>query len=62
MIKASEIRTMDKADLSKEIAAKKMEYVKAKMSTVSGNSKETHKLKTLRKEIARLQTVKNENK
>lgn len=62
MTKASEIRNMDKSAIPKEISTKKMDSVKAKMAVLSGNSKETHKLKALRKEIARLKTVKNENK
>ena len=56
----AEIRQMDVAQLSKEITKEKQELLKMKLQTGSAQSKETHKLKDLRRHIARMQTIKNE--
>ena len=59
-MKIADIKQMDLADLSKEIAKQKQELLKMKLQTGTAQSKETHKLKELRKLIARMQTVKKE--
>lgn len=57
-MKPSEIHNLSAADLSKELSKSQAELLKAKLKTSSKESKETHKLKSLRKHIARLKTVK----
>lgn len=59
-MKTADIKQMDIAELTKEIAKLKQELLKMKLQTGTAQSKETHKLKELRKTIARMQTVKNE--
>lgn len=56
----AEIRQMDREQLTKEIAKQKQEYHKLKLQTGSAQSKETHKLKEIRRHIARMQTIKDE--
>jgi large subunit ribosomal protein L29 len=59
-MKTADIRQMDVAALSKEIAKQKQELLKMKLQTGTAQSKETHKLKDLRRQIARMQTVQKE--
>lgn len=57
-MKPSEIRNLSAADLNKELSKSQAELVKSKLKTISKESKETHKVKSLRKHVARLQTAK----
>lgn len=56
----AEIRQLDREQLGKEISKEKQELLKLKLVTGSAQSKETHKVRILRRQIARMQTVKNE--
>jgi len=60
MMTIAEIRQMDAGQLAKEITKEKQELLKLKLQTSAAQSKETHKLKELRRHIARMQTVKTE--
>jgi ribosomal protein L29 len=53
-----EIKNLAPAELDKEIAKNKHELLQTRIQVSSGQSKETSKLKQLRKLIARLETVK----
>jgi len=53
-----EIKSMDKAALDKELAKSRQELLKMKLQTGDQSSKETHKVKELRKHIARMETAK----
>lgn len=58
-MKYQEISSLDSAALSKELAKSRQELLKMKLSTGDQSSKETHKLKELRKHIARMETAKH---
>ena len=60
MLTLEEIRQMDLAQLNKEVLKLKQELLKMKLSTSAAQSKETHKLKELRRQIAWIETVKTE--
>lgn len=57
-MKYEEISSLDAASLSKELAKARQELLKMKLHTGDQSSKETHKLKELRKHIARMETAK----
>ena len=59
-MKIIDIRQLSPTEISKEIAKNKHELLKMKLQTGISQSKETHKLRDLRKLIARLQTIKQE--
>ena len=58
MLKLEEIKQMDEAAINGEIEKMQHELLKMKLQVASGQSKETSKVKELRKTIARLKTVK----
>lgn len=60
MMTTAEIRQMDASQLAKEITKEKQELLKLKLQTGAAQSKETHKIKALRRQIARMETVKTE--
>jgi len=53
-----EISSLDSSALGKELAKARQELLKMRLSTGNQSSKETHKLKELRKHIARMETAK----
>ena len=60
-MKLEEMRKMDTAELNKKITETKDELFKLRMEQSSGTLRETHKIHELRKTVARLKTVLNEN-
>lgn len=60
MLTLEEIRQMSPEELASEIAKTQHELLKTRLQTQSGQSKETSRLKALRRTIARLNTVKKE--
>lgn len=59
-MKASEIRKMSTEDINKKIVELKAELFDLRMKQATGNLEKSHKLDSLRKDIARLKTVLNE--
>ncbi len=57
MTTIEEIKQMDLNQLGREITKEKQELLKLKLQTGAAQSKETHKLKGLRRHIARMQTI-----
>jgi ribosomal protein L29 len=62
MMTFEEISALDLASLNKELAKSHQELLKMKLHTGDQSSKETHKLKELRKHIARMETAKHNAK
>ena len=59
-MKTSEIRKMSTEDINKKIVELKAELFDLRMKQATGNLEKSHKLDSLRKDIARLKTVLNE--
>ena len=59
-MKASEIRKMSTEDINKKIVELKAELFDLRMKQATGSLEKSHKLDSLRKDIARLKTVLNE--
>ena len=59
-MKTSEIRKMSTEDINKKIVELKAELFELRMKQATGNLDKTHKLDSLRKDVARLKTVLNE--
>ncbi len=57
-----EISQLDSATLDKDLAKARQELLKMKLLTGDQSSKETHKLRELRKHIARMETAKRNAK
>ncbi len=60
-MKTSEIRKLSENELLSELNKASFSLLKAHMEQKSGSLKETHLLKKLRRDIARLETIKKEN-
>ena len=56
-MKMEEIINMSEVELSKEVAKSQHDLLKLKLQTGAGQSKETSKVRLLRKHVARLQTA-----
>lgn len=61
MLTNQELRQLPNKELQEELARSARELMKAKIDHKSGTLKETHKLKELKRAIARMKTVMNEN-
>lgn len=59
-MKAEEIRKMTTEEIDKKIIECKDELFDLRMKQANGSLRETHKIHELRKTIARLKTIKNE--
>ena len=60
LMKNDEIRKMTPSDIDKKIIECKDELFTLRMAQASGTLRETHKIKELRKTVARLKTIKRE--
>ncbi len=56
-MKASELKEKTVKELYQKLDELTLEYGKLRMQNATGNLKETHKLKEMRKDIARINTV-----
>jgi len=59
-MKLEEIRKMNTTEIDKKVIECKDELFSLRMKQSNGSLEQTHKIKELRKTIARLKTVKNE--
>ena len=59
-MKLSELRAVDAADVSKEIASRKEELMKLRFQGAVGNLAQPHRVRALRKEVAQLLTIQGE--
>ena len=62
MLTRQELRQLQAKELSEEILKSSRELIKTRMEHASGTLKETHKLPDLKRYIARMKTVAEENK
>lgn len=60
MLSTQELRQLQIKELHDELARSTRELVQVRMDVVSGTSKESHKLPELKKHIARIKTIMNE--
>jgi large subunit ribosomal protein L29 len=61
-MKAKEIHQLSEIEVEKKLRDTRDEHVKMRMSKQTGQVEETHKLKNLRRDIARLETILKEKK
>jgi large subunit ribosomal protein L29 len=61
-MKAKEIHELSENEVEKKLRDTRDEHVKMRMSKQTGQVEETHKLKNLRRDIARLETILKEKK
>jgi large subunit ribosomal protein L29 len=61
-MKAKEIHELSEIEVEKKLRDTRDEHVKMRMSKQTGQVEETHKLKNLRRDIARLETILKEKK
>ncbi|MBD3270874.1 50S ribosomal protein L29 [Candidatus Peregrinibacteria bacterium] len=61
MLTTQELRKLDKNDLEKEISKAQNELAKVKIQVVDQNLNQSHKIKQLKRFIARAKTIGNEN-
>ena len=61
-MKAKEIHELSESEVEKKLRDTRDEHVKMRMSKQTGQVEETHKLKNLRRDIARLETILKEKK
>ena len=61
-MKAKEIQELSEIEVEKKLRDTRDEHVKMRMSKQTGQVEETHKLKNLRRDIARLETILKEKK
>ena len=61
-MKAKEIHELSENEVEKKLRDIRDEHVKMRMSKQTGQVEETHKLKNLRRDIARLETILKEKK
>jgi large subunit ribosomal protein L29 len=61
-MKAKEIQELSEIEVEKKLRDTRDEHVKMRMSKQTGQVEETHKLKDLRRDIARLETILKEKK
>jgi large subunit ribosomal protein L29 len=61
-MKAKEIQELSEVEVEKKLRDTRDEHVKMRMSKQTGQVEETHKLKNLRRDIARLETILKDKK
>ena len=61
-MKAKEIHELSEIEVEKKLRDTRDEHVKMRMSKQTGQVEETHKLKNLRRDIARLETILKDKK
>lgn len=61
-MKAKDIHELSEIEVEKKLRDTRDEHVKMRMSKQTGQVEETHKLKNLRRDIARLETILKEKK
>ena len=61
-MKTKDIHELSEIEVEKKLRDTRDEHVKMRMSKQTGQVEETHKLKDLRRDIARLETILNEKK
>ena len=61
-MKAKEIHELSEIEVEKKLRDSRDQHVKMRMSKQTGQVEETHKLKDLRRDIARLETILQEKK
>ena len=61
-MKTKDIHELSEIEVEKKLRDTRDEHVKMRMSKQTGQVEETHKLKNLRRDIARLETVLKEKK
>ena len=61
-MKAKEIHELSEIEVEKKLRDSRDQHVKMRMSKQTSQVEETHKLKDLRRDIARLETILNEKK
>jgi large subunit ribosomal protein L29 len=61
-MKAKEIQELSEIEVEKKLRDTRDEHVKMRMSKQTGQVEETHKLKNLRRDIARLETILKDKK
>lgn len=62
MLTKQELRQLGEKQVHEEVAKLSQELMQVKMNILSGSSKETHRLKLLKRQIARLKTMSTEAK
>ena len=61
-MKTKDIHELSEIEVEKKLRDTRDEHVKMRMSKQTGRVEETHKLKNLRRDIARLETILKEKK
>ena len=61
-MKTKDIHELSEIEVEKKLRDTRDEHVKMRMSKQTGQVEETHKLKNLRRDIARLETILKEKK
>ena len=61
-MKTKDIHELSEIEVEKKLRDSRDQHVKMRMSKQTGQVEETHKLKDLRRDIARLETILNEKK
>ena len=61
-MKAKEIQELSEIEVEKKLRDTRDEHVKMRMSKQTGQVEETHKLKNVRRDIARLETILKDKK
>lgn len=62
MLKKDELKKLDGGKLAGEVAKAKKELFEARFKVKSGQSKDIHKVRNLRKYVARVKTAQTEQK
>lgn len=60
MIKAEEIRALNKEEIEEKIALCKKDYYLLRVQAKTGKLEKQHRIRDLRRDIARLRTIKRE--
>lgn len=61
-MKTSEIRKLEQGEMNQKLSELENQYFQLKFEGRSNGIKKPHELKTIRQVIARIKTVKNENR
>ena len=62
MMTAKEIRELSPAEITTKIRESREQLLQLRMRRQTGQVEKTHELRTLRKDVARLETILNEKK
>ena len=62
MMTAKEIRELSPAEITTKIRESREQLLQLRMRKQTGQVEKTHELRTLRKDIARLETIQNQKK